>query len=311
MSNREIHVEELLYSDGFRRALRRALRRVPSPYGLRYSLEVEPDDVTWDVCPLTDEDDVACWLSIYPRGVIAHNPGEVAALHERLEKAFQYTTSHFSVSLPGFQPLRLPWQHMTPEYAEAIARLEAWAETRVCLGDMDPHMVVQKKPFSCYYPLAPLAESMMGRLDDAHVRLSEAVGSTLVYTARRTKEQTGPDKWHPDIVKVPYEWAARATIEVEGTDELWITDLALTHALYETGTTRRDPVEVAIQNARAKWELRLPEVTRRICAIRRFDELHIHHDEDINQLFHEQTAFRALVEERAREERKAAQRDRD
>lgn len=311
MSNRDIHLDQLLFDDGFRRALRRALRSTTSPYGLHYSLDVEPDDVTWDVRPLTDADDVAFWLSSFPRTVIAHNPDEVEALRGRLEKAFQYTTSHFSASLPMFEPIALPWQHMTSEYVEAIAALEAWAETPVCLGDLDPHMKVQKKPFSGYYPLAPLAESMMGRLDDAHVRLSEAVGSTLVYTARRTEAQTGPDVWGPDSVKSPYEWAARATIEVEGTDELWITDLALTHALYETGTTRRDPVEVAIQNARSAWDLRLPEVTRRIAAIRWWDTLHIRHGEDVRPLIDEQIAFRKLVEERAREARTAARRDCD
>ena len=108
MSNRDIHLEELLYDDGFRRALRRALRSTTSPYGLRYSLYVEPDDVTWDVSPLRDADDVACWLSSYPRGVIAHNPDEVEALRGRLEKAFQYTNSHLSNSLPFVEPIRLP-----------------------------------------------------------------------------------------------------------------------------------------------------------------------------------------------------------
>lgn len=311
MSNRYIHLEELLCGDGFRRALRRALRSGTALYGLRYSLEVEPDDVTWDVCPLTDEEDVACWLSIDPRGVIAHNPGEVEALRERLEKAAKSSLGDFSPSLPGFEPIRLPWQQMTSEYVEAINRLEAWAETPVCLGDLDPHMKVQHKPFSCYYPLAPLAESMMGRIDDACVRLSEAVGSTLVYTARRTEAQTVPDVWGPDSVKTPYEWAARATIQIEGTDEIWITDLALTHAFYEEVSSYRDPVEVAIQNARSKWALSLPEVTRRICAIRLLNRLHILHDEDVMPLIREQSAFRARVEERARAERKAVLQARD
>lgn len=310
MSNRYIHLEELLYAEGFRRALRRTLRSETSPYGLHVNHEVEPEEETWDVCPLMDEDDVAFWSSRNPRSVIARNPREVEALRGRLEKASKYASGCFSVSLPDFRPIRLPWQQMTAEYVDAIARLEAWAEVPVCLGDMDPHMEVKKKPFSHYYPLAPLAESMMGRLDDVHVRLSDAVGSRLVYTALRTKAQTGPHERHPESVKFPYEWAARATIEIEGTEELWITDIALTHAFYEVGSSNRDPVEVAIQNARAKWKLWLPEVTRRIAAIRWFDQQHIQHSEDVMPLIEEQCAFRTLVEERARKERQASRRDR-
>ena len=174
-----------------------------------------------------------------------------------------------------------------------------------CVTVNDEEVAVYKDPVD-----DPGKQSMMGRLDDVGVGLSEAVGSKLVYTARRTKAQTGPE-WNPESEKFPYEWAARATIEVEGTEELWITDIALTHAFYEAESSNRDPVEVAIRNARAKWTLWLPEATRRIAAIRWYNDLHIQHSEDVMPLIKEQCAFRALVEERARKERKASRRDRD
>lgn len=313
MSNREIHLAELLHDEAFRSALRRALLCETSPHGLRYRRNFEPDDVTWawDVCPLMTEDDVARWLSINPRAVIARNPSELGALRERLEKAAKSSVGQFSVSLPDFLPIRLPWYKMTAEYVDAIGRLKAWAETPICLGELDPHMTGQRQPFSTYYGLTALAESMKGRISGARLFLPEAIGSTLVYTARRAEEETGPDEWGPDSVKTPYEWAARATIEIKGIGDIWITDLALTCGSYEEVYSYLLPVEATIENARSKWELRLSEVARRICTIRLLNQHHILHDEDIKPLHQAQIAFRALVEERARDERKAARRDRD
>jgi len=313
MSNREIYLAELLHDEAFRSALRRALLCETSPHGLRYRRNFEPDDVTWawDVCPLMTEDDVARWLSINPRAVIARNPSELGALRERLEKAAKSSVGQFSVSLPDFLPIRLPWYKMTAEYVDAIGRLKAWAETPICLGELDPHMTGQRQPFSTYYGLAALAESMQGRLADACLFLPEAIGSTLIYTARRTKEQTGPEEWGPESVKIPYEWAARATIEIKGIGDIWITDLALTYGSYEKVLSYLLPFEATIENARSQWELRLPDVTKRFCANSFFRMLNIQHDEDIKPLRQEMIAFRARVEERAREERKTARRDHD
>jgi len=221
------------------------------------------------------------------RTVIARNPHEVEALRQRLETAPVSWRKFFSASLPNFAPIRLPWHQLTPEYVDVINRLEAWAETPICLGDLDPEMKIQRQPLVPYYGLSALAERMLGRIFDAGLRLVEMVDSTLIYEARRPKGQVLSYERGPDGLTLPYEWAVRATIEIERAEDIWITNLALISAPCEVGFGTDDAVPFDVQNERSKWTLMMPEVTKRIAAIRMFNKLHIRHDEDIMPLIDE------------------------
>jgi len=74
MSNRTIHIEQLFHDEGFRIALRRALCETPSPYGLAYYLDVDPEDVTWDVYPASAEDIAYYMKRKHPAGDAVTRP---------------------------------------------------------------------------------------------------------------------------------------------------------------------------------------------------------------------------------------------
>lgn len=299
MSNRAIHIEKLFCDQGFCIALREAFRSTPSPYGLAYYLHVDPEDVTWDVYPVSAKD--VAVMKLNPRSVIARNPSEVEPLRQRLAKALMSSPEIFSVSLPDFTPIRLPWDQITPEYLDAINRLEGWAETPICLGDLDPNMKIQRQSFMPHYGLTPLADRMLGRIFDAGLTLREMVGSTLIYEARRGKGQELTRKPGPDGLMLHYEWAVRATIEIERAEDIWITDLSLISAYSEQQFSSNGALPFEVENARSKWTLEIPEVTRRISAIRMFNMLHIRHDEDITPLIAELSARIARANKRALE----------